>query len=123
MPAPESSCTRGHNAETAACEYLEKSGLKTIARNFRGRYGEIDLVMQDRLLIVFVEVRYRSNNSRLDAVETIDTNKCNRIIKTAMQFMQTLRDPDSHGYRFDVVTVCGSLDNPVFDWIQDAFQA
>lgn len=113
----------GHRAETAARIYLENSGLKTLNRNYRGRFGEIDLIMQDGAMIAFVEVRFRSNNYKLDAAETIDMRKCDRIIKTAMQYMQSLKNPDAHYYRFDVITITGPLEKPTINWIRNAFQA
>jgi len=123
MAKPPATAVDGHRAETAARKHLEKSGLKTLDRNYRGRFGEIDLIMQDGSVIAFVEVRFRSNNHKLDAAETIDMRKCSRIIKTAMQYMQTLKDPDSHYYRFDVITITGPFEKPTINWIRNAFQA
>ena len=113
----------GNRAEDLACQHLQQTGLKLLDRNYRGRFGEIDLIMQEGSVIAFVEVRYRSNNRKLDASETIDARKCGRIIKTALQYMQSMNKPDSWQYRFDVVTVTGTLEKPDIDWIRDAFQA
>ena len=123
MAKPPATAVNGHRAETAARKHLEKTGLKTLEQNYRGRFGEIDLIMRDGPVVAFVEVRFRSNNHILDAAETIDMRKCDRIIKTAMQYMQTLKKPDSHCYRFDVITLTGSLENPTINWIRNAFQA
>ncbi len=115
--------TTGDRAETIACQHLEVSGLITLTRKYRGRFGEIDLIMRDGGIIAFVEVRYRRNNRILNAAETIDARKCQRITKTALQYLQSLKNPDNYCYRFDVVTVTGNLDKPTIDWIRDAFQA
>ncbi len=123
MPAQTGTLAEGQRAERAARSHLERSGLRTLCRNFRGRFGEIDLIMQDGPVIAFVEVRYRSSAGKLDPAETIDRRKCERIVKTAMQYMQTLKNPDQHHYRFDVITLTGSADAPSIDWIRDAFQA
>ena len=48
---------RGETAEQQACDYLKKQGLKLIARNFRCKQGELDLIMQDKQTLVIVEVR------------------------------------------------------------------
>jgi len=113
----------GDRAETIARQHLETSGLITLTRKYRGRFGEIDLIMRDGGVIAFVEVRYRGNNRILSAAETIDARKCQRITKTALQYLQSLNNPDKYGYRFDVVAVTGNLDKPTIDWIRDAFQA
>lgn len=52
----------GDWAEQLACDWLTKHGLNLHARNFRSRYGEIDLIMQDGNCLVFIEVKYRKNN-------------------------------------------------------------
>lgn len=113
----------GHRAESLVCAHLEACGLKPLTRNFRGRFGEIDLIMRDKSVIAFIEVRYRKNNRVLHASETVDPAKCERIVKTALQYMQTLSDPDKYSFRFDVVAVTGDLNDPTIDWIPDAFQA
>ena len=53
----------GKQAELSALEYLEKSGLIEVVRNFRSRTGQIDLIMLDRAALVFIEVRSRHSNS------------------------------------------------------------
>ncbi len=52
--------TRGREAEDRACDYLQTQGLQLLARNYRSKRGEIDLILQDKDSLVFVEVRYRS---------------------------------------------------------------
>jgi len=58
----QTSRDRGQHAENACCEYLQQQGLKLLTRNYRGKRGEIDIVMQDKNALVFVEVRYRKND-------------------------------------------------------------
>ena len=65
---------KGTIAENKARQYLEKHGLKFVEKNYRCRNGEIDLVMQDKNELVFVEVRYRKNDSYGSALDTIDKN-------------------------------------------------
>ena len=90
----------GCRAEDLACNHLQHTGLKLLNRNYRGRFGEIDLIMQDGSVIAFVEVRFRSDNRKLSAAETVDARKCERIIKTAMQYIQSMKKPDDFQYRF-----------------------
>src|SRR5690554_5120004 len=52
----------GQAWEELACSHLQAAGLALLARNFRTRFGELDLVMREAGVLVFVEVRYRANN-------------------------------------------------------------
>ncbi len=61
-------------------DFLTRRGLRTIARNYRTRGGEIDLVMTDDDEIVFVEVRYRSRTDFGDGAATVDFNKQQRLV-------------------------------------------
>ena len=64
--------TRGQWAENIAFDYLTKQGLKPLERNFQGPGGEIDIIMEDKKVIAFVEVRYRANDHFVSALESID---------------------------------------------------
>ena len=65
----------GQHAENACCKYLQKQGLKLLSRNYRGKRGEIDIIMQDKDSLVFVEVRYRKNNLFGGALASITPKK------------------------------------------------
>ena len=109
----------GTGAEDLACTYLEKSGLRLLARNYRCRRGEIDLIMQDGECLVFVEVRYRKHDTFGSAAETVSSAKRARIITTASYFLQRQRSEPP--CRFDVVAIGGGTPHRV-EWIRDAFQ-
>ena len=110
--------TTGSLAEDKACEYLQKQGLKLIEKNYHCRNGEIDLIMQDKEQIVFVEVRYRKSNSHGSALDTVNQAKINKIITTASHYlMQHQLDKPT---RFDVVGFDTTYEPK---WISDAFQA
>jgi putative endonuclease len=66
---------RGQWAEQQACDWLINQGLVLLERNSRFRGGEIDLVMRDASLIVFVEVRYRSSLMYGGALESLDLQR------------------------------------------------
>ena len=117
------SCHRGRWAEALALEHLLEQGLTLRAQNYHARCGEVDLIMQDGDTIVFFEVRYRADNSYLDALETIDARKCARIIKTSLHYLQKHSDASKKTCRFDVMIILGPADNPVIRWIKNAFQA
>lgn len=107
---------RGNGSEQLACTYLQASGLVLLERNYRLRTGEIDLIMRDGDVIVFVEVRYRKNQHYGGALASIDLRKQTRIIRTAQHFLQ-YRAPYAQA-RIDVVAVEG---NNHINWIKNAF--
>jgi putative endonuclease len=101
---------------------LQQQGLHPIARNFRTRYGEIDLIMRDRDELVFVEVRLRRHRSQVGAAESVDQGKQARLIAAAAHYLQ--RHPqlaDTPG-RFDVVAIIGGAEWQI-RWIKNAFCA
>lgn len=112
--------TTGSLAEQIASDHLASNGLRQIERNFSCRYGEIDLIFRDREYLVFVEVRYRSSDSHGGAAGSIGPQKQQRLRRTAEFWLQQQRRSNSP-CRFDVVTISGRLDNPVLDWIRNAF--
>lgn len=95
----------GNNYEALAAEYLERNNYTILARNFRVRAGEIDIVAQKNGYIVFVEVKYRSNMHTGAPEESVDVRKRRQISKVALYFL------NKYGYgidipmRFDVITV------------------
>src|SRR5262249_47194400 len=94
----------GQRAERGAERYLIRRGLRTIARNYRIRAGEIDLVMFDGDEIAFVEVRYRSRSDFGNGAESVDHRKQRRIALAARHFLMQ-RDVGDSPCRFDVVSV------------------
>lgn len=111
----------GAEVETIAMGFLQAEGLELVCRNYRCRRGEIDLIMLDGAVLVFVEVRYRKNSHFGSAVESITTSKQRRIATTAAHYLQSSKGAADSPCRFDVVavTVAGSND---IDWIKDAFR-
>lgn len=107
----------GAEAEDRAAEYLAHRGLRPVARNFRCRGGEIDLVMRDGPVLVFVEVRARKGAGFGGAAESITATKQARIILAARHYLAR------HGLdvpcRFDAVL----LDDGDMRWVKNAFAA
>lgn len=108
---------QGNLAEQQARRYLTAQGLKFICSNFRCRRGEIDLIMQDKEILVIVEVRYRQNDRRGDPLETVTRSKQSRIIAATRYYLA--KHPSNQTVRFDVVAVSGTKLN----WVRNAFQA
>jgi putative endonuclease len=107
---------RGENSEHLACKHLQANGLKLLQQNYRLRTGEIDLIMRDGNIIVFIEVRYRKSQRYGGALLSIDARKQARIIRTAQHYLQ-YRAPEAQA-RFDVIAIEG--DNGI-QWIKNAF--
>jgi len=105
----------GGAAEEAAARFLARQGLEIVARNFRTRLGEIDLVAREGPTLVFVEVRMRSGEGFGGARASVDARKQRRIVAAARQFLSRLGgEPPC---RFDVITVQGGAP----EWLRAAF--
>ena len=109
-------------AEELACEFLTRQGLVTLKRNFSARTGEIDLVMLDGTIVVFVEVRSRKSNSHLHVLETIDFRKRKRIIRTSQLYLQNNRSLNYDQCRFDIILLTGNSNHRAVEWIKNAFE-
>ncbi|HHH39553.1 MAG TPA: YraN family protein [Sedimenticola sp.] len=106
----------GEAAEERALAWLRSQGLALVARNYRCKAGEIDLVMRDGESLVFVEVRYRSHRGFGSAAESVTPAKQRRLQRAASHYLQRLsRVPPC---RFDIIGV--DADNRI-DWIRNAF--
>lgn len=113
---------KGSVAENIALNYLLQQGLKSITQNYRQKCGEIDLIMLDKQVLVFIEVRYRGKNSYCDSLESIDYHKTRRIIRTAEIFLLNYREYQNHPARFDVLALAGTANPDRIEWIKDAFR-
>jgi putative endonuclease len=106
----------GAEAEETAARFLASKGLAIVARNFRTRFGELDLVARDGETLVFVEVRLRTNGHFGGAAASVDSSKRARLIAAARAYLARLASEPP--CRFDVVT----LDGETARWIPAAFE-
>jgi putative endonuclease len=106
----------GRDAEDAALAFLQRQGLRLLQRNYRCRFGEIDLVMRDGSATVFIEVRLRGSRNFGGAAESITVAKRARLLAAARHYLS------SHGSvpqcRFDAVLLNG---DGALDWVRNAF--
>lgn len=109
---------RGMDAEERAWQYLKAKGVRLLHRNFRSRRGEIDLVVQDRDSVVFVEVRYRESSRLGSGAESVDLRKQHRLIACAEYYLQVHPHLSEMACRFDVIAISG---NDRLEWIRNAF--
>ena len=108
---------RGEEAEELAARFLAQQGLTIVARNYRTRFGEVDLVARDGGTLVFVEVRARSWHAYGGAAGSVDARKQRRVVAAARHYVARLRaEPPC---RFDVITLQGREAAPA--WIRGAF--
>ena len=111
---------KGAQEETLALEYLQARDMQLVARNFRCRGGELDLVMRERETLVIVEVRKRANPNFGSAAESVDGRKQARVIHAAQLFLAGHDEYSKSPVRFDVVTLDAA--NRI-EWFKDAFDA
>ena len=108
----------GGTYEKLAGKFLEKKGLKILQYNFRCRTGEIDLIAKDGAYYVFVEVKYRHTKDQGWAVEAVNKNKQQKILRVAQYYLITNVHSVDVPCRFDVL----AIDGEEITWYQDAFQ-
>lgn len=109
LSSKEEAARLGREGERRVAEYLRKHGYIIVKRNWRdSRFGEIDIIAENRENIVFVEVKTRSGNALVSGVEAIDANKARRIKNAALFFMRKLNTTLSP--RIDVAQVTVDTD-------------
>ncbi len=111
----------GRQGETLACQELERRGYAIIARGYRTRAGEIDIVASDAGTVVFVEVKTRLDVSFSDPVEAVTPEKQRRVVAMATDYVAR-NDLDHTPCRFDVVTVDALIEPPRVTVYKDAFR-
>ncbi|PJB10787.1 MAG: YraN family protein [Gammaproteobacteria bacterium CG_4_9_14_3_um_filter_38_9] len=121
----------GKLAEKDAQHFLEQHGLTLLEKNFitynsnGKKTGEIDLIMQDGLCLVFTEVKARSNTAYGNTLETISKQKQNRLIQAATQYLIQKNMYNSAYCRFDVIGIAWNQQNIQTEqimWIKNAFE-
>lgn len=97
--------------ERRAADYLRRGGYTILARNFRGAYGEIDLVARDERApghdLVFVEVKYRRDQRAGYPEEALGARKMYAIARTADWYLARYGVPEGTACRFDVIAIEG----------------
>ncbi|MGB0712952.1 MAG: YraN family protein [Gammaproteobacteria bacterium] len=109
---------RGRSAEARARRLLERAGLKTLGANYLCRQGEIDIVMLDGDILVFVEVRYRAGKDFGGALASVDHRKQRKLARAALHYLRGHPEHANRGIRFDVI----AMSEGEFNWVKDAFR-
>ncbi|MFN7135447.1 MAG: YraN family protein [Myxococcales bacterium] len=112
----------GQEAEDLAARYFEERGYVIRERNFKGYRGEIDLVAEKGLHLVFVEVRFRKTIAFGGPDDTVDRAKQRRICHAALEWA-VKNDSLERIIQFDVIAVRRTREGPRLEHIEDAFEA
>ena len=107
---------KGFEYEKKACEFLIKQGLGIIDRNFYSKFGEVDIIADDKGTIVFIEVKYRKNDHFGRPEESVNKKKIKKIKDTAFMYLQ-INNLYKRNIRFDVVSILGEE----ITWLRAAF--
>ncbi len=127
----------GQEGERVAERYLQKKGYKLVERNYRCPAGEVDLIVLDRRVIVFVEVKTRTGNRFGSPLEAVQPRKQHKMIRAA-QFFLAQKGLHQRDARFDVVGISwparslsaraqagqagGPAREPVVEHVENAFE-
>lgn len=117
--------SRGDWFEQRAVDWLLRSGWRVVARNYRTRLGEIDIIALDNETLVFIEVRARQNPMFVSARGSIDPRKQRKISMSAQVFLKQKSEWSGRACRFDVIAF-EPTDAAVeleLHWIRSAFTA
>ncbi|SET43804.1 putative endonuclease [[Clostridium] aminophilum] len=107
----------GSKYEAACAVFLESIGFRILERNFRSRFGEIDLIGRENEYLVFVEVKYRRDGRSGDPAEAVDARKQQKIRMTAQYYLTRNGISPDVPIRFDVAAILGNR----IHLIRDAF--
>jgi putative endonuclease len=105
MTAPH--LLKGRKGERLACRFLLKQGFDILARRYRSRSGELDIIAYEGDTLVFIEVKTRSSAAFGEPWEFVDWQKQQILRRTAEDFIAD-HDLGQYAYRFDIVSVLGT---------------
>ncbi len=119
-PSGSNNREKGAKGEDIAAACLKKEGYRIVERNYRCRYGEVDIIAMDKKDVVFVEVKGRESDAFGSPEEAIGPAKQKKISKVALHYLQE-RGLGDHNARFDVVAIRFMPQGSQVQLIQNAF--
>lgn len=114
--------TVGNTGEAIVSQYLKNKGYIITAQNYHSRFGEIDIIAENREVIAFVEVKTRFETSVTHPREAVDFNKQQKIKLTALQFLAHNFCEDLQ-VRFDVAEIIYNGISYSINYIEGAFES
>ena len=112
--------TLGLRGEDLACRELRRLGHEILARRYRTRHGEIDIVTRDREALVFVEVKARVSHRFGSPLAAVTRAKQPKLTLMALDYLSQYRSTGV-AYRFDVVGILVGEGRPSIELVRDAF--
>lgn len=113
---------RGSFLENVALRWLKTKGLKVVAREYVSSDGGIDLIMLDDATLCFIEVIYRGSQDIDNIDHTISTSEKQKMIQTALSFVNHQNKYLKHPKRFDALFVEPGIDEPYeINWVKKIF--
>ena len=110
--------TLGKEGEKIAKEFLKKKGYSILKENYRTPFGEIDIIAREKDVLVFVEVKTRTNLTFGSPFEAVNQRKKEKIKKVALSFMKSLKKECPA--RFDVLSISVEDGKQKIEHIRDA---
>ena len=95
----------GTQGEELAARFLEKCGYKILERNFKVKWGELDIIAQEQDTICFVEVKMRRSLQFGLPQESVEARKRQKLIRIAQGYLKMKFNTDERKSRFDVVAI------------------
>jgi putative endonuclease len=118
---PTANRWKGDSAELAAYHFLRRNGYRIVARKYRRRSGEIDLIGWDGDILAFIEVKFRTCLEHGRPEEAVNWRKQKQISRVAKEY-RTIHKLYDINYRFDIVSIQGSPENRAVQIMKDAFK-
>ena len=112
----------GQWGEDLACDYLKENGYRILERNFKNRFGEIDIIARDQDVLCFIEVKTRTSREFNHPFEAMSRFKQHRLMRMAMGYLIFKKQEHAQA-RFDVVGISIVEENsPVIELLKNAFE-
>lgn len=111
----------GNALEKEAALHIKKFGFDIVQKNYQCKLGEIDIIAKKDDCLVFFEVRHRKQKKFGGALESVDSKKQQKLIKTASYYLQQKQLTNRIQCRFDVIAIEGPIGQFKINWIENAF--
>ncbi|MDO8507671.1 MAG: YraN family protein [bacterium] len=111
----------GQTAEDMAAEYLIENKLRIIDRNYRTRFGEIDIISKEKKKFVFVEVKAKNTSRFGKPYEMVTAKKQKKLISTAKGYLTEIGlDIEKIDWRIDVISI--DYETGTIEWLKNAVE-
>jgi putative endonuclease len=109
----------GTKAEDLACIFLQERNYKVLARNYKDRFCEIDIIAHNKTTLAFVEVKYRRRADFGGAIGAITADKYRRMQLSAEFWLSQNQEFSKLQPRLDVITLVGDISNPQIEHLEN----